>query len=175
MTAGGTVAHRGGMLNPKQKAFVREYLKDFNATHAAIRAGYKHPDVQGPRLLGHVGVQAELQRLREKAENNAVMKFDEACEILTGIARSCLVEYMDGKTGAIDIRQGNHHAVQEVTQVSCDKDGNPIVKIKLNSKVQAIDRLAKMLGWDAPTRLEHSGDIELSIVPPPQANDVADP
>lgn len=30
-----------GMLTPKQQLFVKEYIKDFNATQAAIRAGYK--------------------------------------------------------------------------------------------------------------------------------------
>jgi hypothetical protein len=45
-------------LNPKQQRFVAEYLKDLNATQAAIRAGYKadNADVTGPRLLGNVGV-----------------------------------------------------------------------------------------------------------------------
>jgi len=28
-------------MNPKQERFVQEYLLDFNATQAAIRAGYK--------------------------------------------------------------------------------------------------------------------------------------
>ena len=30
-----------GVLTEKQKLFVDEYLKDLNATQAAIRAGYK--------------------------------------------------------------------------------------------------------------------------------------
>ena len=31
-------------MTPKQQRFVDEYLIDLNATQAAIRAGYKHPD-----------------------------------------------------------------------------------------------------------------------------------
>jgi len=40
-------------LNARQEAFIREYLIDFNATQAAIRAGYstKGAYVNGPRLL----------------------------------------------------------------------------------------------------------------------------
>ncbi len=50
-------------MTPKQTCFVQEYLVDLNATQAAIRAGYSAhtADVQGPRLLGNVGVAAAIQ------------------------------------------------------------------------------------------------------------------
>lgn len=49
-------------LTPKQQRFVEEYLKDLNATQAAIRAGYsaKTAVQQGPRLLTFVGVAAAI-------------------------------------------------------------------------------------------------------------------
>ena len=49
-------------LTPKQERFAAEYLKDLNATQAAIRAGYAkaNADVTGPRLLGNVGVAAAI-------------------------------------------------------------------------------------------------------------------
>lgn len=49
-------------LNEKQRLFVQEYLKDLNATQAAIRAGYsaKTAKQQGQRLLTHVDVQKAL-------------------------------------------------------------------------------------------------------------------
>ena len=60
------------MITPKQKRFVKEYLTDFNATKAAIRAGYspKGASVQGARLLANAKVQAEVERLsmRKDAE-----------------------------------------------------------------------------------------------------------
>ena len=53
-------------LNIRQERFCQEYMAEPNATQAAIKAGYaaKDADVQGPRLLGHVGVQARLIELR---------------------------------------------------------------------------------------------------------------
>ncbi|MBB6446543.1 terminase small subunit [Bacillus benzoevorans] len=53
-------------LTEKQVAFVIEYLKDFNATQAAIRAGYSKngADVQGSRLLGNVRVQESLIKFK---------------------------------------------------------------------------------------------------------------
>lgn len=56
-------------LNDKQAAFVREYMVDFNATQAAIRAGYaKHAaGQQAHKLLKIAEVQAALKDFREKA------------------------------------------------------------------------------------------------------------
>jgi phage terminase small subunit len=57
------------MLNDKQTAFVQEYLVHFNATQAAIRAGYaKHAaGQQAHKLLKIAEVQAALKDFREKA------------------------------------------------------------------------------------------------------------
>jgi phage terminase small subunit len=43
-------------LKAKQKRFVEEYLKDLNATAAAERAGYKYPNMAGPRLMVNDGI-----------------------------------------------------------------------------------------------------------------------
>ncbi len=57
------------MLNDKQSAFVREYLVDFNATQAAIRAGYSKKTAAqlGHTLLRNVEIQACLAEFRQKA------------------------------------------------------------------------------------------------------------
>lgn len=62
-------------LTPKQARFVDEYLIDLNATQAAIRAGYsaKTADVQGPRLLGNVGVATAIaERQDARAERTGI-------------------------------------------------------------------------------------------------------
>jgi hypothetical protein len=50
-------------LNPKQQRFVAEYLKDLNATKAAIRAGYSEKTAKqiGSRLLTNVDVAAAIE------------------------------------------------------------------------------------------------------------------
>lgn len=51
-------------LTPKQQRFVTEYLKDLNATQAAIRAGYskKTADEIGRQLLGKTWVAAAVRK-----------------------------------------------------------------------------------------------------------------
>jgi hypothetical protein len=68
---GGILHGMAGKLNLRQAAFVREYLIDLNATAAAGRAGYKHPNVQGPRLLVNVGVAQALEAAQAKASAKA--------------------------------------------------------------------------------------------------------
>lgn len=55
-------------LNLKQQAFAREYLKDQNATQAAIRAGYSKRSAgsQGHDLLNHPEIQALIGKAAEK-------------------------------------------------------------------------------------------------------------
>lgn len=38
-------------LTKKRRAWLEQYLQCWNATEAARRVGYKHPNTQGPRLL----------------------------------------------------------------------------------------------------------------------------
>ena len=60
-------------LRPKQRAFVYEYLKDKNATQAAIRAGYK------PSTAGSIGaenlkkpkISAAIKEALEDREKNS--------------------------------------------------------------------------------------------------------
>jgi hypothetical protein len=54
-------------LSPKQELFIREYLKDLNASAAYRRAGYTsgNADVNGPRLLGNAGVRAAIDEALE--------------------------------------------------------------------------------------------------------------
>ena len=78
-------------MNAKQQRFVDYYLVSLDATDAARQAGYKHPTVQGSRLLTNVNVRkavdaAQLEqskrselnadwvlaRLRDKAEADGV-------------------------------------------------------------------------------------------------------
>ncbi|WP_102029182.1 terminase small subunit [Salirhabdus sp. Marseille-P4669] len=55
-------------LTPKQEVFVFEYLKDFNATQAAIRAGYRENSarITASRLLSNANIREEINEQRKK-------------------------------------------------------------------------------------------------------------
>lgn len=71
-------------LNHKRQKFVEEYLKCWNATEAARRAGYAHPNTQGPRLLVNVCVKNLITERLDELHMSA----DEVLERLARIARA---------------------------------------------------------------------------------------
>lgn len=85
-------------LNAKQTRFVNEYLKDLNATQAAIRAGYskKTAQVQSARLLSNVMVREFLsQKMQKRGEKTGITQ-EKVLERLWMIATANpneLVEY----------------------------------------------------------------------------------
>jgi len=90
------------MTTNKQKAFIEEYLKDFNATQAAIRAGYSERSAysQGQRLLNNDEVSEAIQ----ERLNELHMSADEALKLLSDIARGDLGEFVND-FGMIDISE----------------------------------------------------------------------
>lgn len=78
-------------MTPRQSKFIAEYLLDLNATAAARRAGYsaKDADVQGPRLLGNVGVKAEIDAALKRRAERVEVKAD---DILRELLRLAMVD-----------------------------------------------------------------------------------
>ncbi len=62
-------------LNPKQRRFVAEYLKDQNGTQAAIRAGYskKTAQEQSSELLSKPMIRAEVDMYLKKVTDKALV------------------------------------------------------------------------------------------------------
>lgn len=75
-------------MNPKQQAFVREYLVDLNATQAAIRAGYSAKTARqiGDRLLSKADIQASVQELQRERAARLEITADRVLQELARIA-----------------------------------------------------------------------------------------
>lgn len=116
-------------LNPKQKRFVEEYLKDLNATQAAIRAGYskKTAHSQGPRLLDHVGVSEAIQKgqkkLSEKAEISVAWVIE---QLQNNHIKANVSEDFNASNKALELIGKHLGAFIERVQHSGDPKGAPI-------------------------------------------------
>ncbi|MHC4132726.1 MAG: terminase small subunit, partial [Planctomycetota bacterium] len=66
-------------LTDKQYAFVNEYVKDYNATQAAIRAGYaeKYADRQAYQLLEKTRVKEAIEARRQEISRKADVEISE--------------------------------------------------------------------------------------------------
>ena len=157
MIPAGTAPKDGAMdLTEKQKAFADAYLVDFNASAAAKRAGYslRSAHVQGCNLLKKPKVQKYLQEQREKAHNAAIMTLEEAMERLSRLARRDVSDYVDAG-GHFDTQGKDTYAISGMDRV-LDKDGDCILKVRMADPHRAIEQLAKLKGWNAPERHEHT-------------------
>ena len=78
-------------LNPKQQSFCREYVKDFNATQSAIRAGYskKTAKVIGYENLTKPYISVFLSNLMDKQAEKAEITVEWVIQELKQLYTRC--------------------------------------------------------------------------------------
>src|SRR5690554_2068877 len=133
--------------------FAEEYLKDFNASAAAKRAGYAVKDAgrRGHTLLQDPIVQARLEELTTEIRERNKIEVDDVIAELKKIAFSDMADFYDDDNDIKDVKKmekNARHALSEYTVIQTPtKKGPKITKrIKLHSKMDALDRLMKYLG-----------------------------
>jgi phage terminase small subunit len=79
-------------LNEQQRLFVQEYRKDWNATQAAIRAGYSKRTAKqaGSRLLTHVDVRMALAEAHERVAKRVDVTVEGIVRDLAEVAERCM-------------------------------------------------------------------------------------
>lgn len=140
-------------LKPQQAKFVTEYVKDWNATQAAIRAGYSERTAQeqSSRLLSNVMVQEAIQDQLDAQQARTLITADRI-----------LREY--GRIGFLDTRKlfDENGALKKITELDIDTQaaiagidvvttGNAelgvgeITKIRIADRKGALDSMARCL------------------------------
>ncbi|WP_238373147.1 terminase small subunit [Heliomarina baculiformis] len=116
-------------LNPRQRQFVLTYLKKPNATRAALEIGYKHPNVQGPRLLKHDKVARALTAGRKKLESVTMLDAQKIVKQWSALAMADVTELVQHVHRACRYCHGTNHQFQwrsareydaELTRVACE-------------------------------------------------------
>nr|DAN89655.1 MAG TPA: Terminase small subunit [Caudoviricetes sp.] len=76
------------LQNKRHEKFCHEYIKDMNATQAAIRTGYseKTAKMQGSRLMTNDDIKARVKELRDAYFNENIMTAQQVEYELTRIA-----------------------------------------------------------------------------------------
>jgi phage terminase small subunit len=163
-------------LTPKQEKFCLVYLKTGNAAEA-YRQSYNTKNMKpatiqrkATELTQNGTITARLAELNKSAVTDAVMTRQEALERLTNFARtdlSDLVEFgtfevgRDGDGNPViqsiwkikDSALQNPDALAAIAELNASKDG---IKIKTHSPLQAVQQLAKMMGWESAQKIDHT-------------------
>ncbi|ADK16188.1 terminase small subunit [Clostridium ljungdahlii] len=146
-------------LTDKQRLFCIYYPKCFNATKAAIKAGYSKNRASeiGYQLLQKTTVKEEIQRLKQNRLNRAMLSPDDIFQKYMDIAFADITDYIKfgqrkykvkdkkGKEKTIKYNYTDFNNSDEIdgtviSEVSQGKDG---IKIKLQDKMKALDWLSK--------------------------------
>lgn len=79
-------------LTPKQERFRQEYIKDLNATQAAIRAGYSQKTAreQAARMLSKVSIQEHVTELVQKVADKNELSAEWVLNNLKEVVERCM-------------------------------------------------------------------------------------
>ena len=76
-------------MTDKQRRFVDEYMIDYNASAACLRAGFKtkNPDSTGAKIKAKPEVAEEIQRRLDAIQSEKTADAKEVIEYLTSVLR----------------------------------------------------------------------------------------
>jgi phage terminase small subunit len=148
-----------GELTDKQRLFCIYYVKSFNQTMAAIKAGYapESAHVRGSELVRNSKVAAEIRRIKGKMTSELFLDAMDVLNKYVKIAFADITDYLSfGRKEVTDINPvtGKEHKFEvnyvdfkdsgmiDGTIVSEVKQGKDGVSIKLADKMKALEKLS---------------------------------
>lgn len=174
---------KGGIeLTEKQKKFCEEYIFDFNASRAARVAGYSEDTAAS---MGY-------ENLRKPEIQDFIAELQDDLEKLAGISRLMVIkEHQKLAFSSIahlhdswierkefdkltDEQKSTIAEIQtQIRKTSLVREGMPetdieteFVKIKLYDKQKSLDSISRMMGYEAPKKIEKTSTVKsYQIVP----------
>jgi len=156
------VSHDKKAIEHRHDTFIVQYLKNFNATEAAIVAGYspKTAGAIGCQLLGLSVVQAKLQEALNEQMSKHKLQLDQIVKELGATGFSNIADYLDvHEDGSVTLNFSRATRVQmsAVQSIKTDErilrtalNGDQIVSrqvtLKMHNKIDALDKLMRYFG-----------------------------
>ena len=167
---------KGNELTQKQKMFCEQYVIDWNATRAAIYAGYSEKTA---KVIGY-------ENLTKPYINEYITEIQKDLQKLAGISRLRIVqEYMKIAFSSIAHLHNNWVTLKDFDELTDDQksciseiqtrerkimsdDGSDVgmieeVKIKLYDKQKALENISKMLGYNEAEKIDHKIQVEEQV------------
>jgi phage terminase small subunit len=153
-------------LNDRQEKFCQEYMIDFNGTQAAIRAGYSADSaaVIATENLTKPNIQTRLSELKKEAAEQFGISKQQLINELKKIAFFDIRKIYTDDNGLKNVRDFDDDSAGAVAGIEVDEIDEFVLgrkttigstkKVKLHSKIAAIERVSKMLGYDEPIKNE---------------------
>lgn len=158
-------------LSLREVNFCHHYLLDYNAPNAYVKAGYTAHESHPYNLLKRENVAKYIKALQENMEQTSGVTRLRVIRELERMAFTSMAHFRNNSWLSIkefdDLTDDQKACISEVTtevkQVKQEYDEESgvtttasveYVKIKLYDKQKALDMLNKMLGFDAPIKIQ---------------------
>lgn len=161
-------------LTEKEEAFCQSYLIDFNGARAARDAGYSENSAKeiAAENLTKPHIQARIQQLRNEMGDKFNITRERIAQEYARIAFFDIrkIHTVDGAIIPVNLFGDDEAAAVAGIEVYEEKikvgEGDLTVgmvkKIKITDKRSALDSLVKLMGYAAPDKIEHSGDLGIT-------------
>jgi len=160
-------------LTAKQRAFVLEYPRDFNATKAAIRAGFSAKTAR--QVASQLLTKPNISKLIDQEFEKRSLKLDEILARLTEQATTSIGDFMvvnpDGNRIAFDpeiIKERGHliKRIKAISTVRYSEKGEQYeyttLSLELYNAQKALDLLGRHRGMAAEV-VQHTGEINIKV------------
>lgn len=142
-------------MNKRQERFVLEWLRDMNATKAAIRAGYSERTAYsiGQRLLKNVEIQTAIKEFHEQRQRENIATVLDVEEFLSETMRG---EHKEEVVASVGEGKGVFH--------------NEIVRkqVSMKDRIRAAELLGKRFGMFDANQVEDVHDEVVIINDAPE-------
>jgi len=137
------------MVNDKQERFCREYVIDFNATQAAIRAGYskRSSSTHGYRLLKNDEIQTRIKEIAQDAVDRVSLRQDRVLEEIARVAFADIRKLFNADGTLIPIADLPEEVAAALgsVDIQTSDDDVPVTttKIRMADKLKALEQLGR--------------------------------
>jgi len=141
-------------LTPKQATFCAEYFKDFNATAAALRAGYSKATAQSGKLMTVPKIKQHLQERGAKFYEGLAVNNEAILAELNKMAFASMGSFFDehGKIKPMHLVDEDAKASLLHYSFTEDKHGNTTIRIRMSNKLSALEKLTRLQNLCAPPK-----------------------
>lgn len=159
-------------LTDRQKQFAREYVLDFNATQAAIRAGYskKSARVQAAKLLKVPGVQAFARELVQAKAEATELSVERVLRELQAMAFVDPLDLFNGNGQLKNLEEMPASARRAIAGIDFvvqgrGEDAVDVCKVRLTDKKGSLELLARYLQMFVDkSEITHGGNVTFKMV-----------
>jgi len=164
-------------LTLKQEKFCQEYINTGNATEAYRRvystSNMKDTTInrKAKELIDNGKVSARLVRLKEKLQKTYDIPREKLLYELEAITNARITDYLEFDGTTVKFKSFDKLTDQQIAAIDGIKQNEKgEIELKLHGKSWTTDRIMKMLGYEAPKKLNIEGS-NLGILYLPERNE----